>query len=137
MEDIMKKIISLAVLAAMLLTLVPFAVSASDISAVTATGEAKKLDLDWVGGYVGSSTNSSNADKLSSISGSLSSTYRYSEVITIAEKGTTIYFHDPDSGIASSNAYTVSSWKKDTDGVVLDKKANSMVRKLLTRPYRA
>lgn len=86
---------------------------------LTASAAAEELTVKWNYGYVGSSTNgSNNVNKLASQSAS--STYRYSDVITIEKAGTKITFTDSVSNFASTNAYVISSWIKSGSDWALD-----------------
>ena len=76
------------------------------------------VELRWHLGYVGSSSNSSWADKINP-GGSY---YSFTEVFTVPAAGTTITFIDDntnsngDTNFASGAAYVISSWKQDTSG---------------------
>lgn len=69
------------------------------------------LEVTWLSGYVGSSTNASGYQNKINHSATFASTYSYTEVITIPKAGTKIWFTDPVSPFASTNAYSFSSWK--------------------------
>ncbi len=74
--------------------------------------------LEWYYGYVGSTSHSSSANKISN--GSIN--YIYSDVFTVPKAGTTIYLYDDPStdGNASSNAAVFSHWKQAGSNWVID-----------------
>lgn len=92
-------------------------VSAAD-TVIRATSTPTVADIKWYGGYVASATHSS---KPLQVVASANSTYHYTDVLTIAEKGTTISFYDAKAH-ASSNAYVISSWVKINGSWVIDEK---------------
>jgi hypothetical protein len=78
---------------------------------------ATEISVNWNYGYVGSSSNSGYKNKLNT-NGKY---YSYSDVITLKEAGTKIYFTDNKTGFASAAAYVISSWKKNSaDEWVID-----------------
>ncbi|MBQ9112614.1 MAG: SGNH/GDSL hydrolase family protein [Clostridia bacterium] len=86
--------------------------------------ETETLSLKWNLGYVASSSHGTKPNQL--VAGSGGGNYSYTDVFTVPKAGTTITFTDDntnsggDNGYASSNAYVVSSWKKDGEQWVLD-----------------
>ena len=81
------------------------------------------LNVKWISGYVGSSTNSNYPNKIYDANGAY---YHYTEVITVAKAGTTITFADGNVGdggdgkYASTSAYVISSWKQVNGQWVID-----------------
>lgn len=76
-------------------------------AAITAGETETVIPVTWNYGYIASATHSTKPHQI--VKSSSSGTYRYSDVMTFASKGTTITFYDP-TGHASSNAYVFSSW---------------------------
>ncbi|MGN1095915.1 MAG: SGNH/GDSL hydrolase family protein [Eubacteriales bacterium] len=71
-----------------------------------------ELEVKWNEGYIASATSISNKNSIHKDKNCL-----YSDVITIPEAGTTIFFTDIDpASRISTNAYVFSSWKKDDNG---------------------
>lgn len=85
--------------------------------------EEYKVDTNWYGGYVGSSSNSTHANKLNT-SGNY---YSYSDIIDLGPSGTTISFTDDntnsngDKQFADRMVYVFSTWKSTDTGWVLDR----------------
>ena len=111
----MKKFLSLALALVMVLSVFAFNASAE-------TYEEKTVDVNWNFGYVGSSTNSSWANKLNPTGGA----YSYSDVIDMGPAGSTISFADEASGYASAAAYVFSFWKMNGAEYELDLEANNI-----------
>ena len=86
-----------------------------------------EVKTKWHLGYVGSSTNAGNTDKLADGA----SLYSYTDVITVSKAGTTITFVDDNTNangdklFASAAAYVVSFWNKEEDNWVLDTTATN------------
>ena len=107
----MKKFLSFTLALVMVLSL--FAVS------TFAATKTETVDVKWNFGYVGSSTNSSSANKINPNG----SSYSYTDVIDMGPAGTTISFSDDMPAFASAAAYTISFWKKVGDSYELDLEA--------------
>lgn len=90
---------------------------------VTTTGQSGTLNVVWHLGYVGSATNGQNFKNVVNPNGG---SYSYTDVITIAKKGTKITFVDNnsnangDTGFASAAAYVISNWKQENGEWVID-----------------
>lgn len=96
------------------------AAAASD--AFSATQETREIPVTWSIGYVGSAGNRlGNENCLGPVGGS--SSYRHTNVVTIAKAGTEITFTEKgngDSGYCSYTGYYLSSWKLENGQWVLD-----------------
>lgn len=85
--------------------------------------EEYKVDANWYGGYVGSSSNTAHANKLNT-SGEY---YSYSDIIDLGPSGTTISFTDDntnsngDSQFADRMVYVFSTWKNENGVWELDR----------------
>lgn len=64
--------------------------------------------VKWNNGYVGSSTNTSNTNKI--YVGNEKEVYKYSDIIPVYGKGSLVMFTDCKSSFASAAAYSISSW---------------------------
>lgn len=105
------------------LTALLLGVSAEETSPTfTATPEEREIPVVWSIGYVGSAGNKlGNENKLGPVGGS--SSYRHTNVITIAKAGTRITFTEKgngDKGYCASTGYYLSSWKLENGQWVLD-----------------
>lgn len=82
------------------------------------------LNLKWNLGYIASSTHGTSPNKI--VSGASGGNYSYTDVFTVEKAGTTITFVDDNTNsnadlkFASSNAYVVSSWKKEGNDWAID-----------------
>lgn len=96
--------------------------AASESDAFSATEEMQEIPVTWSTGYVGSAGNRlGNENTLGPVGGS--SSYRHTNVVTIAKAGTEITFTEKgsgDSGYCASTGYYLSSWKLENGQWVLD-----------------
>ena len=85
-----------------------------------AIGAGMELSVTWNNGYVGSSSNSDGyADSICT----QGTSYTYSDVIRLGQKGTRVTFTAAlgnDGAVVSPNAYVVSAWKLQDGEWVLD-----------------
>ena len=112
----MKKLVSIALALAIILSVLAFSVSAVNY-------EEKTVDVNWNFGYVGSSTNSGGFVNMINPNGG---NYSYSDVIDMGPAGSTITFADDTSAYASAAAYVISFWTKNGDSYELDLTADNI-----------
>ena len=118
----MRKFLSVLLLTLLTLSVVKASpVSASDALlgdlvsfSISVPSAGTVLDVTWNNGFVGSNGNKLNYEN--QINYGPSSSYRYSDVITIEKAGTTIWFTEKKANKAHYTAYVISSWVKDEFG---------------------
>lgn len=92
-------------------------------NASPAASAGMEVNMNWVNGYVGSSTNEDGyQNKVYNGKGG----YYYSDVICLGKAGTRVRFVAPYNGLTSSNAYVVSAWKLQDGEWVLDLDGNNI-----------
>ena len=94
----MKRFISAILLLVMILSIIPFTAFAA---------EKTELTLNWTAGYIGNRTNSAKNTFANS------TTYIYSDLITIAKAGTKISFTVPAAAMPSHTVWLFSEWKQN------------------------
>ena len=94
----MKRLISSILLIVMVLSIIPFTAFAA---------EKTELTLNWTAGYIGNKTNNAKNTFASS------TTYSYSDLITIPKAGTKISFTVPAAAMPSHTVWLFSEWKQN------------------------
>lgn len=108
----MKKLISVLLLVSMFVSMI----SATGIMVFAANEQPELTGIKWNTGFVGSRVNKDYKNQISASS----SSFKYSDVITIPKAGTKISFTIKASSYTNDNYYAFSEWKQSGSAWIID-----------------